>query len=134
MKPPNENGDPVSKAAAHMITTSPKEVDEADASVKASGPRRIVMVNRLMPNPPQAKRVTRPSRWGNPHQCDPKDPAARDRATAMFEADLYAGRLAFNIDDVRRELRGWHLVCHCPNDGHGCHAEVLVRVANEEAR
>ena len=34
MKPANENGDPVSKAAAHMITTSPKEVDEADASVK----------------------------------------------------------------------------------------------------
>ena len=88
------------------------------------------MVNLLMPNPPQAKRVTRPSRWGNPHRCDPKDPAARDRATAMFEADLYAGRLAFSIDDVRRELRGWHLVCACPNDGHGCHAEVLVRVAN----
>ena len=136
MKPPTEkrNGGPVSKATAHMITTSPKEVDEADASVKASGPRRIVMVNRFMPNPPQAKRVTRPSRWGNPHKCDPKDPAARDRATAMFEADLYAGRLAFSIDDVRRELRGWHLVCSCPNDGHGCHAEVLVRVANGEER
>ena len=136
MKPPdpNESGGPVSKATAHMITTSPKEVDEADASVKASGPRRIVMVNRFMPNPPQAKRVTRPSRWGNPHRCDPKDPADRDRATAMFEADLYAGRLAFNIDDVRRELRGWNLVCHCPNDGHGCHAEVLLRVANGEVR
>ena len=136
MKPPTEkrNGGSVSRATAHMITTSPKEVDEADASVKASGPRRIVMVNRLMPNPPQAKRVTRPSRWGNPHRCDPKDPADRDRATAMFEADLYAGRLAFSIDDVRRELRGWHLVCACPNDGHGCHAEVLVRVANEEER
>ena len=136
MKPPTEkrNGGSVSRATAHMITTSPKEVDEADASVKASGPRRIVMVNRFMPNPPQAKRVTRPSRWGNPHKCDPKDPADRDRATAMFEADLYAGRLAFNIDDVRRELRGWHLVCSCPNDGHGCHAEVLVRVANGEVR
>ena len=145
MKPPdpNENGGPVSKATAHMIATSPKEADEADASVKASGrnglqaaqagPRRMVMVNRFMPNPPQAKRVTRPSRWGNPHRCDPKDPAARDRVTAMFEADLYAGRLAFNIDDVRRELRGWHLVCACPNDGHGCHAELLVRVANGEA-
>ena len=145
MKPPTEkrNGGSVSEAAACVKPKRPSS-DELDESVKASGrndleaaqvgPRRIVMVNRLMPNPPQAKRVTRPSRWGNPHRCDPKDPADRDRATAMFEADLYAGRLAFNIDDVRRELRGWHLVCHCPNDGHGCHAEVLVRVANEGER
>ena len=145
MKPPTEkrNGGPVSRTAACVKPKRPRP-DELGESVNASGrndlkaaqanPRRIVMVNRLMPNPPQAKRVTRPSRWGNPHKCDPKDPADRDRATAMFEADLYAGRLAFSIDDVRRELRGWHLVCHCPNDGHGCHAEVLVRVANEEAR
>ena len=37
MKPPTEkrNGGSVSRATAHMITTSPKEVDEADASVKA---------------------------------------------------------------------------------------------------
>jgi hypothetical protein len=27
MKPENESGGPVSKATAHMITTSPKEVD-----------------------------------------------------------------------------------------------------------
>jgi len=109
-------------------------VKAADLEAAQAGPRRIVMVNRLMPNPPQAMRVTRPSRWGNPHKCDPKDPADRDRATAMLEADLYAGRLAFSIDDVRRELRGWHLVCSCPNDGHGCHAEVLLRVANGEVR
>ena len=37
MKPLNGSGGPVSKATAHMITTSPKEVDEADASVKAAG-------------------------------------------------------------------------------------------------
>ena len=140
MSAPPENAKGAAPKDRARCKTLTREFDHA-GSVKAddleaaqAGPRRIVMVNRLMPNPPQAKRVTRPSRWGNPHQCDPKDPAARDRATAMFEADLYAGRLAFNIDDVRRELRGWHLVCHCPNDGHGCHAEVLVRVANGEAR
>ena len=35
MKPPdpNENGGPVSKATAHMITTSPKEVDALGESV-----------------------------------------------------------------------------------------------------
>jgi len=139
MRPPNENGGFVCEATVCVKPDRPRP-DKLIESVKAddleaaqAGPRRIVMVNRLMPNPPQAKRVTRPSRWGNPHRCDPKDPAARDRATAMFEADLYAGRLAFTIDDVRRELRGWHLVCNCPDDGHGCHAEVLVRVANEDA-
>ena len=119
----------LTKAFDHAGNVKADDLEAAQAS-----PRRVVMVNRFMPNPPQAKRVTRPSRWGNPHRCDPKDPADRDRATAMFEADLYAGRLAFSIDDVRRELRGWHLVCHCPNDGHGCHAEVLVRVANGEVR
>jgi len=144
MKPPTKkrNGGSVSRATA--IANPAKDVDVLGESVKASGrndleaaqagPKCIVMVNRFMRNPPQAKRVTRQSRWGNPHRCDPKDPADRDRATAMFEADLYAGRLAFSIDDVRRELRGWHLVCYCPDDGHGCHAEVLVRVANGEVR
>jgi hypothetical protein len=119
----------LTEAFDHAGNVKADDLEAAQAS-----PRRVVMVNRLMPNPPQAMRVTRPSRSGNPHRCDPKDPADRDRATAMFEADLYAGRLAFSIDDVRRELRGWHLVCHCPNDGHGCHAEVLVRVANGEVR
>ncbi len=132
MSAPPENAKGAAPKDRAQRKTLAKAFDDAGI-VKTSGPRRIVMVNRFMRNPPQAKRVTRPSRWGNPHRCDPKDPAARDRATAMFEADLYAGRLAFSIDDVRRELRGWHLVCHCPNDGHGCHAEVLVRVANEDA-
>jgi hypothetical protein len=130
--PPENAKDAAPKDRAQRKTLA-KAFDDAGI-VKASGPRRIVMVNRFMRNPPQAKRVTRPSRWGNPHRCDPKDPAARDRATAMFEADLYAGRLAFSIDDVRRELRGWHLVCNCPDDGHGCHAKLLVRLANEEVR
>ena len=93
---------------------------------------RIVMTHRFMPNPPGAVRVTRPSKWGNPHRCDPKDPADRDRVTALFEADLRAGRLAYNVDDVRRGLRGKDLVCSCPDDGRGCHAAVLLRVANEE--
>jgi hypothetical protein len=47
MKPPNENGGSVSRATAHMITTSPKEVDEADASVKASGREEKPLVDRM---------------------------------------------------------------------------------------
>ena len=139
MSEPPENAKGAAPKDRAQRKTLAREFDDAgnvkadDLEAAQAGPRRIVMVNRLMPNPPQAKRVNRSSRWGNPHRCDPKDPAARDRATAMFEADLYAGRLAFSIDDVRRELRGWHLVCSCPNDGHGCHAEVLLRVANEDA-
>ena len=35
MRPPNRSGGIREDTAAHMITTSPKEVDEADASVKA---------------------------------------------------------------------------------------------------
>ncbi len=31
-------------------------------------PKRIHMTSRFMPNPPNCKRVTRGSRWGNPYK------------------------------------------------------------------
>jgi len=70
--------------------------------------------------------VTRPTKWGNPH------PLALGRAEAVrrYRDDLLAGRLRITVDDVTRELRGRDLTCSCPLD-EPCHADVLLRVAND---
>ena len=70
--------------------------------------------------------VTRSTRWGNPHKVT----AELDRAQAVqrFRSDLFAGRLQFSVEDVRRELFGRDLTCWCPLD-EPCHADVLLEVA-----
>jgi Domain of unknown function (DUF4326) len=77
--------------------------------------------------PAGAVRITRPSRWGNPHKVSPDCPP--DVAAARFRADLYAGRLRITVDDVRSELAGHDLACWCPLD-RPCHGDVLLEVAN----
>lgn len=37
------------------------------------------------------------------------------------------------VDAIKRELRGKNLACWCPLD-QPCHADVLLEIANEEAR
>jgi hypothetical protein len=77
--------------------------------------------------PAGAVRITRPSRWGNPHEVGPDCPP--DAAVARFRVDLYAGRLRVTVEDVRRDLAGRDLACWCPPD-RPCHGDVLVEVAN----
>lgn len=94
--------------------------------------------------------VSRPSAWGNPfvigdpfHFWDDSDlrphiGVARDRAhaVALFERYLQ-GRPALQAM-IQDELHGKDLCCWCPlEDKHGnpvpCHADVLLRIANEGA-
>jgi Domain of unknown function (DUF4326) len=77
--------------------------------------------------PAGAVRITRPSRWGNPHEVGSDCPP--DVAVARFRADLYAGRLRVTVEDVRRDLAGRDLACWCPPN-RPCHGDVLVEVAN----
>lgn len=77
--------------------------------------------------PAGAVKVSRPTRWGNPHVVGELLPA--DRAVELFEADLLAGRLPVSVDDVRRELAGKRLACWCRLDA-PCHADVLAAIAN----
>jgi hypothetical protein len=44
-------------------------------------PRRLQVTSPLIPNPPDAKRVMRPSRWGNPFPVG--SPGVPDNATAV---------------------------------------------------
>ena len=100
---------------------------------------RLVMKNRFMPNPPNSMRVTRSSKWGNPHKCEPKDPEARDKAAQAYAENFMAGLIKWDgkpltAKDALRELGGFNLVCSCPDDGHGCHGAFLLEIANKEAR
>lgn len=71
--------------------------------------------------------VDRRTRWGNPHKvgetCTPQ------QAVDRFKADLEAGKLAFSVADVQRELAGRPLGCWCRPDA-PCHADVLLAAAN----
>jgi hypothetical protein len=51
-------------------------------------------------------------------------------AVELFEQDIEWGSAAFTADQVRAELAGKDLACWCESDA-VCHADVLLRIANE---
>ena len=78
--------------------------------------------------------VSRPSKWGNPFPFDATSSMEKQRLRAAsverFEYELLHGgrKLAFTVEDVRRDLRDKNLACWCPLD-EPCHADVLLTVA-----
>lgn len=91
-----------------------------------SSPKRYRVESLLMPNPPNGKRVTRPSRWGNPFRIGIEAETAHD-AVAMFRDHLQ--RHPALVELAQRELRGFDLGCACPLD-QPCHADVWLELAN----
>ena len=92
-----------------------------------SGPKRFHVESLLMPNPPNGKRVTRPSRWGNPFRV------GHEAADAAEAVGLFRGYLKRNpelVEWARRELAGFHLGCTCPLDK-PCHADVWLEAVNQ---
>lgn len=90
--------------------------------------------------PENTVKVDRSTRWGNPFKLHGDGyPMTAEVAVMLFERHVtdekrlgwvMAGRLT-NLEDVRRELRGKNLACWCGLD-QPCHADVLLRLANEE--
>lgn len=85
--------------------------------------------------PADAVSVARPHRWGNPYKAEDYGLA---EAIRLFEAALMNGNLHstrsdtyLTVDDSKRELRGKLLACWCQLD-EACHADVLLRIANED--
>jgi hypothetical protein len=68
--------------------------------------------------------VGRPTVWGNPFVIG-RD-GTRAEVIAAYEAWLVETGL---IEAAKRELRGHDLACHCAPLP--CHADVLLRIANE---
>ena len=73
--------------------------------------------------------VARPTVWGNPFLMG--DTAeTRGEAVRRYEEELLGGRLRVTVDDAREKLAGKDLGCWCSLDG-PCHADVLLRIAND---
>ena len=73
--------------------------------------------------------------WGNPHpvsdpcpECDGRR-HTRDEAIALYREHLLAHPDL--VDRIKRELAGRDLACWCKPD-EACHADLLLKIANEE--
>ncbi|WP_433384779.1 DUF4326 domain-containing protein [Actinoplanes sp. CA-142083] len=76
---------------------------------------------------PDAIRVDRSTRWGNPFGI--KEYGSRAAAVDEYRKAFEAGKLAVTADEIREHLAGHDLACWCPLDG-PCHADILLKVAN----
>jgi hypothetical protein len=102
--------------------------------------------------PEGAVYVGRPSRWGNPFRIgvpfcgptirEPHSPTevvdafrtwiALDTLAPLFwDRELIAAHVQMKAGLARGDLLGRDLACWCPLD-QPCHADVLLRIANEE--
>ena len=84
--------------------------------------------------PPDAVKVDRTTRWGNPFSVDAcgSIAAAVDAHARWMRGELRApdGAAPPAAEAVRAALAGKDLACWCPLDG-PCHAQLLLVVANE---
>lgn len=71
--------------------------------------------------------VGRPTVWGNPFHVGKQGAAAE--CVRAYERWLMT-QMPQLLLDIRQELRGKNLCCWCPLD-QPCHADVLLRIANE---
>ena len=71
--------------------------------------------------------VARPSKWGNPFKVSDY---GQERAVEMFADWIRQPEQAEYRERVRRDLQGKALACYCPAHK-ACHADVLVKVADE---
>ena len=79
--------------------------------------------------PENTVRVDRRSRWGNPFVMRDKSDDERDRVCNAFEET--AARLPpETIAALKKDLKGKNLACWCSPKK--CHADTLLRIANEE--
>ncbi|TDB78416.1 DUF4326 domain-containing protein [Micromonospora sp. KC721] len=74
--------------------------------------------------------VGRPTRWGNRFG---QDRTTESRAGAVHLFRLWVADHPEYADAVRAELAGKTLACWCPLD-QPCHADELLRIANEVAQ
>lgn len=75
--------------------------------------------------------VARPTKWGNPYPVS--DRVTPAQAVASYEMAVRCGYDHVpDTETIQAELRGRDLACWCPA-GQECHADVLLRIANEQA-
>ena len=97
------------------------------------------MWNKRDPNTPKdAVYVGRPTKWGNPFRVGDPDSIHpievnkmdRDWVVSRFDSWIHCDLNAKPLYDAAKvELKGKDLVCWCAPKS--CHADVLLRIAND---
>ena len=85
--------------------------------------------------PPNTVVVSRPSKWGNPFKVTAE--RSQILAVGAFQTWITVDGVTAGIADRKqwmldnlKELRGKNLACWC-KPGTACHADVLLRLAND---
>jgi hypothetical protein len=87
--------------------------------------------------PPNTIKVDRSTRWGNPMQV--RDGYSATQAVRDYELWLEGKGVASGVaiskvpprvEEIRLQLGGRNLACWCAL-GQPCHAEILLKIANE---
>jgi hypothetical protein len=81
--------------------------------------------------PPNTIYVGRPSKWGNPFAKD-EDPRYAYTSYQMWLHDRPEGQQI--ATEARAELRGKNLACWCDVHFEYCHADILLRIANQPSQ
>lgn len=84
--------------------------------------------------------VGRPTKWGNPYRvgdglCNSLVEVINYYELWLIEGTDYTSdepHAPPNEDEIKSELRGKDLACWCA-PGAPCHADVLLRIANDES-
>ena len=113
---------------------------ERDGRVRCSAwlasPHRVQLSRKAGAKlPPNTVVVSRPSKWGNPFKVTPE--RSQILAVGAFQTWLTVDGVTAGIADRKqwmldnlKELRGKNLACWC-KPGTACHADVLLRLAND---
>lgn len=81
--------------------------------------------------PANTVKVCRPGPFGNPYKAgDPHIGSNADAKMAFFNFMWRTEKGIALSERARRELRGKNLACWC-KPGEPCHADVLLKIANE---
>lgn len=91
---------------------------------------KVLNIKRIKGSwPENTVRVDRRSRWGNPFVMRNGSEAERKRVCDAFE-EMATNWPPETIAALKKDLKGKNLACWCAPKR--CHADTLLRIANEE--
>lgn len=80
-----------------------------------------VQIYRGRKDPPNTKRVCRPSRWGNPYSL-----SAFSRNESLLLYRTWLSKKLWADHEFIDPLVGFHLGCYCKPE-ESCHADILLK-------
>lgn len=82
-------------------------------------PKRV-QIHYYKPNPPNTKRVSRPSRWGNPYKLN-----EYTLEESLKAYKYWLGHKLIHEPHFLDPLKGYNLGCFC-KEGEPCHGDIIL--------